>query len=70
MQRRYYAQTRIGGLRPEKSRRNLFYSGTSLASPITYSQLPPDAVVIDSMAVFKKKTDGRHKVRIVVSVTW
>ena len=39
---------------------------TSLASPITYSQLPPDAVVIDSMAVFKKKIDGRHKVRIVL----
>ena len=39
---------------------------TSLASPITYSQLPPDAVVIDSMAVFKKKTDGRYKVRVVL----
>ena len=45
---------------------------TSLASPITSSQLPPGAVVIDSMAVFKRKTDGRrYKVRMVLrGATW
>ena len=39
---------------------------TSLASPITYKQLPVNAVVIDSIAVFKRKTDGRYKARMVL----
>ena len=42
---------------------------TSLASPITYKQLPIGSVVIDSITVFKRKTDGRYKARMVEPTT-
>ena len=39
---------------------------TSLKGPFLISEIPSNSVIINSKLVFKKKTDGRHKCRMVL----